>query len=741
MEYLGIQIHDKAPGYVDAFSQTLLEGHYLKDGESVPQAYARAATAFCYGDYALAQRVYDYAYNGWFMFASPVLSNAPKGKWVEDEDKDGAHYWYHHTFVPEGKIDGMPISCFAMSIPDTARGQVEAVQELASLSMAGGGLGAHNMIRGTSKKAPGPIPYMKMMDSAIGYFKQKGSRRGALAFYLDVDHPDIMEHIQFRVPGGDAKRRSDNRTQFHSAVNLTDAFIEAVEKDQEYDLKCPHSGKVYDTLRARAVWEEIIETRALTGEPYLMKIDLANRMMPESQKRMGLKVHGSNLCVRGSTVVLTDAGDRRIDSMVGEKVRVWNGDEWSEVTPAITGENQRLVRVTLKSGKELDCTFYHRFYLYGDEDTPTPAIDLRPGDVLEEWIGPDDCAVFGEVASVKLIPGLHRTYCFTEPKRHRGVFNGILTGQCSEITLPTDEDRTFVCCLSSLNIEKFDEWKDSRIVEDLTRFLDNVLQFFIDFAGPGMEKAVYSAERERALGLGTLGVHAYLQAKSIPFESGGFNSAVQVMNQVYGLISSRADAESRALAVERGEAPDMTGTGRRNSRLMAIAPNANSADLLRTSPSAEPWYRNVFVKDTRAGSFTVRNANLEDVLARYGKNTPETWARIQSDNGSVQGLEFLTAHEKAVYKTATEIDQRWVIELADQRGKYVDQAQSTNVFFTAGMSREYVNSVHLKFLRSPHVVTMYYMRMEREVKVDSARTIERQALADWKGEDCVACQG
>lgn len=609
-EHLGIQIHHNDPEYITNFSRTLLDGFYTRDGETIPQALARPATAFCYGDYELAQRIYDYAYKGWFMYASPVLSNAQRGRWVNDPEKDGSYYWYTSVFIPEEKAIGLPISCFAFDVPDTIKGQVETVQELATLSVIGGGTGAHNSIRGTTSKAPGPIPYMKVLDGAIGYFRQGKSRKGALAYYMDVDHPDIVEHIRFRVPGGDSKRRSDNRTQFHNAVNLTDGFIEAVLKGEDYDLICPHSGRVYERLSARKIWEDIIETRALTGEPYMMKVDLANRKLPETQKRLGLRVKGSNLC--------------------------------------------------------------------------------------------------------------------------------------SEITLPTDEFRTFVCCLSSLNLELIDEWKDTAIVQDLIRFLDNVLQFFINNAPDSLSKAKFSAERERALGLGTFGWHALLQKRMIPLESGGFGSATQLTHQVYSLIKSRAVAESQKLAVERGEAPDMIGTGLRNSRLMAVAPNANSADIIGTSPSIEPWYRNIFVKDTRAGSFVVKNRHLEALLEEKGCNHKDVWKSIQDYDGSVQHLDFLSEHEKKVFKTAMEIDQHWLVELADQRGGYICQAQSLNLFFLPGASREYVNSVHLKFLRSDNVLTLYYYRTEREAKVDTVKDIERRALADWKNEEsgeCVACQG
>ena len=608
VHYQGILIDRKNPEYVSEFSKTLLDGHYVREGETIPQALARPAVAFCFGDYELAQRIYDYAYNGWFMYASPVLSNALKGEWKLKDDAVGVgRYWYDHEFIPHEKSHGLPISCFAFDVPDTIKGQVETLQEMAVLSTSGGGTGAHNSIRATSVKAPGPISYMKVIDSAIGYFKQSGSRKGALAYYLNVDHPDITEHIRFRVPGGDSKRRSDNRTQFHTAVNLTDEFINKVNADGDFDLKCPHSGKVYETVKARKLWEDILETRALTGEPFLLKIDQVNAAMPETQKMLGLKIKGSNLC--------------------------------------------------------------------------------------------------------------------------------------SEIILPTDEFRTFVCCLSSLNVERFEEWKDTTIVEDLIRFLDNVLQCFILAAPDSLGKAKYSAERERAVGLGTLGWHSYLQSKMIPFESGGFDSAIQHTHKIYSLIKERATASSKQLATERGEAPDMIGTGMRNSRLLSLAPNANSADIANTSPSIEPWYRNTFVKDTRVGSFVIKNKYLEKLLEAKGKNTKAVWKDIQDHDGSVQHLDFLTENEKAVFKTAMEMDQHWLVELAEARGKYICQAQSLNLFFPAGASKKYVNSVHLKYLKSKNVHTLYYYRTEREGKVDTAKQIERKALEDWSGSTCVACEG
>jgi len=296
MKYLGIEIKEENPSYITKFSETLLDGFYKREDETISQALARPAVAFCYGDYELAQCIYDYVYNGWFMYASPVLSNAQKGRWEKRPDLDFVEPWVDSEFVPEEKYHGQPISCFAFDVPDTLVGQRAVMDELASLSTAGGGTGGHISIRAVSDKSPGAIPYMKVLDSIIGYYKQGKTRKGALAVYMNVDHPDIIEHLNFRKPGGDPKRRSDNRKQFHCAVNLTDEFIKAVKENTTYNLKCPHSGEVHDTLNARKVWEQILETRALTGEPYLLKIDEANRKLPETQKQKGLKIRGSNLC-------------------------------------------------------------------------------------------------------------------------------------------------------------------------------------------------------------------------------------------------------------------------------------------------------------------------------------------------------------------------------------------------------------------------------------------------------------
>lgn len=614
------------PEYINAFSSALLDGFYLKEGETFDDALARAAEAFCFGDYDLAQRIYDAAWNGWFMFASPILSNAPKGSWKELDDRVWNEWFdindetsYVTNYFNGEEQRGLPISCYSIVAPDTINGQMDAMKELASLSVSGGGVGIHNLIRATTDKAPGPIPFEKVLDGEIGYFKQGKTRRGACVYYMDVSHPDIIEHIRFRIPtGGDSKRKSDNLTQFHSGVNVTDHFMRAVVEDENFELICPHSGEIREVLRARDIWEEILETRALTGEPYIIMIDKANKAMPDSQKELGLKIHSSNLC--------------------------------------------------------------------------------------------------------------------------------------SEIFLPTSEDRTFVCCLSSLNLEKYDEWIETSLIADLVTYLDNVIQWFIEKVPDDLHKARFSAYRERAIGIGTMGWHYYLQSKGISFEGGGLDSAIQRTHIMFSKIKQQGVEASEKLALERGEPLDMLNTGRRNSNIFAIAPNSNNAIILGTSPCIEPIAGNAYMHTTRAGSFLVKNPYLENLLeaiadgrsgdASFQKDIwlEEQWKSIITNDGSVQHLLYLSADEKKLFKTAYEIDQHWVIEQADARQQYICQGQSLNLFFPAEVDKSYYNSVHLKAALSEHVKGLYYSRTKTGISPAIVKEIEFKTLTDWSGDECVACE-
>ena len=294
---------------------------------------------------------------------------------------------------------------------------------------------------------------------------------------------------------------------------------------------------------------------------------------------------------------------------------------------------------------------------------------------------------------------------------------------CSEITLPTTEDRTAVCCLSSVNLEEFDEWRDDDMfIPDLVRMLDNVLTFFIDNAPDELHRAKLSAQRERSIGLGAMGFHAYLQRQHIPFES---VLAKGANNRMFNRIKSEAVRATKQLAVERGECPDGQGFGVRNAHLLAVAPNASSSIICgNTSPSIEPYRANAFTQKTKSGSSLLKNEYLEDCLRDIDMDTDDVWKSIITNNGSVQHLEFLDDYTKDVFKTAVEIDQKWVIEFAADRQKEICQSQSLNVFFPANVSKQELHAIHMMAWKQG-VKTLYYLRSEA---IKRAETVSDEAL-------------
>ena len=581
MNYHGITVDTARDSRLSEQAMQLLQDYYLLTEERSPQeAFARAALAYSAGDIGLAQRVYDYASKGWFMYASPVLSNAPR---------------YGE------KPKALPISCFLTYVGDNLDELINHNAEVAWLSVKGGGVGGHwSDVRGVSDKAPGPIPFLKVVDSQMTAYKQGKTRKGSYAAYLDVSHPDIVEFTNFKLPtGGDINRKCFN---LFNAVNVSDAFMQAVVDGTEWELKDPSNGIVRETTPARHLWQRILEARFRTGSPYINFIDTANKGLPQEQKDKGLKIHGSNLC--------------------------------------------------------------------------------------------------------------------------------------NEIHLATSPDRTAVCCLSSVNLEKFDEWKNTQMVRDLIRFLDNVLQMFIDNAPDDIAKARFSAQQERSLGLGAMGFHGYLQNKGVSFES----VAAKLINRnMFKHMKEEATHETKVLAHERGAAPDMVKSGVRNAHLIAIAPNANSSIICGCSPSIEPVKSNAYVHRTRAGSHLVKSDSLARVLDEHHENKDEVWASIIMNEGSVQHLPFLTDNEKSVFKTAFELDQAWVVEHASDRQQYICQGQSVNLFFPAGSNKSYVNAIHLRAWKAG-LKGLYYLRTSAGVQADKVGLkVERDALKD--AEECISCHG
>jgi len=323
---------------------------------------------------------------------------------------------------------------------------------------------------------------------------------------------------------------------------------------------------------------------------------------------------------------------------------------------------------------------------------------------------------------------------------------------CSEIILPTNEKRTAVCCLSSLNLEYYDKWKNDQLfLRDTAEMLDNVLQYFIDNAPKTIKRAIYSAKQERSIGVGALGFHAYLQRNNMPWESA---LAVGTNKKIFANIRNKLDVANKELGLERGEAPDAVGTGNRFSHVMAIAPNASSSILMgNTSPSIEPLRANAYRQDTLSGSHLNKNKWLDVIIQKEAVNQKEGWATevwssIIANDGSVQHLDWMDDWTKDVFKTSMEIDQRWVVQHAADRQEFIDQAQSVNVFFRPDSHIKYIHAVHFQAWKQK-LKTLYYCRSEKIAKADKvSKRIEREVI---KGIDlislasddavCIACEG
>ena len=593
----GIKVDYSRDSLFDELGKIRLKESYMKDEEISPQERFAFVSAAFGSNPEHAQRLYDYSSRHWLSYSTPILSFGRSKR-------------------------GLPISCFLNYIEDTAEGLVDNLSETNWLSMLGGGVGIGFGIRSADDKSTGVMPHLKMYDASSLAYRQGRTRRGSYAAYLDISHPDIINFLEMRKPTGDQNMRCLN---MHHGINIPDAFMDIIERcmidenaDDSWNLVDPASNEIRETVSAKELWMKILELRMQTGEPYIHFIDASNRAMPEHLKKLGLKIHQSNLC--------------------------------------------------------------------------------------------------------------------------------------SEIILPTNEKRTAVCCLSSLNLEYYDEWKNNKIfLRDVAEMLDNVLQYFIDKAPKEIKRAKYSAMRERSIGIGALGFHAYLQKSNLPWES---SMAVGANKQMFDNIRKKLDAANKELGSERGEAPDAEGTGNRFSHLMAIAPNASSSILMgNTSPSIEPYRANAYRQDTLSGSHLNKNKFLDAVIQKESADKQEGWAddvwrSIIANDGSVQHLDWLDDWTRDVFKTSMEIDQRWVIQHAADRQEYIDQAQSLNVFFRPDSHIKYIHAVHFQAWKSG-LKTMYYCRSDKIAKADKvSKRIEREIIKEidltaLTGDDsvCLACEG
>ena len=595
-----IKIDRSRDSNLTEFGKATLSDRYLGANESYQDLFARVASY--YADNNLhGQRIYNYISNLWFMPATPVLSNG-------------------------GTKRGLPISCFLNEAGDSLDGILDLWSENVWLAARGGGIGSYwGNLRsigekiGRVGKTSGIIPFIKVMDSLTMAISQGSLRRGSAACYLPIDHPEIEEFIEMRRPtGGDPNRKALN---LHHGVLVSDAFMRAVEMDEQWALKSPRDDAIQSTVSARNLWIRLLTARIETGEPYIIFIDTVNRQIPQHHKLAGLNVKTSNLC--------------------------------------------------------------------------------------------------------------------------------------SEITLPTGvdrdgKDRTAVCCLSSLNIEKYDEWKDDKnFIGDVMRFLDNVLTDFIENAPKQFNDATYSAMKERSVGLGVMGLHSFFQQKNIPLES--------VMSKVWNKkifehIQKKVDESSKELAEERGACPDAEeyGISERFSNKTAIAPTASISIICGgTSPGIEPIAANSYTHKTLSGSFNVKNKYLEKILEKYNKNNDEIWSSITTNQGSVMHLDFLSKEEKYIFKTAFELDQKWIIQLGADRTPHISQAQSINIFLPADVHKKELHQIHFQAWKKG-LKSLYYCRsksIQRAENINNGSSTDvkmnvykKQELQETEYDECLSCQ-
>jgi ribonucleoside-diphosphate reductase alpha chain len=590
----GITVDYSRDNLFDELGKKRLKESYMKEEENSPQErFAYVSKSFG-SNPDHAQRLYEYSSRHWLSYSTPILSFGRSSR-------------------------GLPISCFLPYLDDSAEGLVDCLSEVNWLSMLGGGIGIGIGIRSADDKSVGVMPHLRTYDASSLAYRQGRTRRGSYAAYLDISHPDILIFLELRKPTGDQNMRCLN---LHHGINITDDFMHLVESsmidpnfDDTWHLRDPHSGEIRDKISARELWQRILETRMLTGEPYIHFIDTSNKNLPQFQKDLGLSIKQSNLC--------------------------------------------------------------------------------------------------------------------------------------SEIILPTDKDRTAVCCLSSVNLEYFDEWKnDPLFLKDMAEMLDNVLDYFITNAPAGVSRAKFSASRERSIGIGALGFHAYLQRNGLPFEGVLSKSANMRM---FKHIRTKLDEANLQLGAERGEAPDAAGTGRRFSHVMAIAPNASSSIIMgNTSPSIEPYRANAYRQDTLSGAFLNKNKYLDKILHEMGftdEKMQDIWSSIIANDGSVQHLDMLDENQKEIFKTSMEIDQRWIVEHAADRQLYIDQAQSLNLFFRPDVNVKYLHACHFLAWKKG-LKTLYYCRSEKLAKADKvSKRIEREVIKEIdmaaiaKGDECLACEG
>ena len=802
-------IHHERDFVFDYFGfKTLERAYLLKDSkgkilERPQHLWMRVSLALWPDNLARAFETYDLMSNKAFTHATPTLFNAG---------------------TPNQQLS----SCFLVSMSDDSiKGIYKTLEDCALISKHAGGIGIHcsnirakgSLIKGTNGTSNGICPMLRVFNSTARYVDQGGNKRnGSFAIYLEPWHADVEDFLRLKLPTGTEEERA--RDLFY-ALWVPDLFMERVEAGASWTLFCPAEapgladvwgdefktlyeryeaeGKGRKTVKAQDLWFQVLQAQIETGTPYLVYKDAANRK--SNQQNLGT-IKSSNLCVAPDTIILTDKGNVYIKDVEGQKVNVWNGNEWSEVTVIKTGTDQPIMNVVImlaikKSDgtydytlRNIECTPYHKFIKLSSvplaDAERIDAKDLKYGIRLANWISPDGTEYEAAVFSVENENKTSDTYCFNEPINHAGVFNEVLTGNCSEIIEYSSPEETAVCNLASIGLPyfvtvarassrgTFDYDKLREVVKVAIRNLDRV----IDINYYPTKETRTSNMRHRPVGLGIQGLADVFALMRQSWES---EKAAEINQRIFEHMYYAAVEASAELAIELGPYETFAGSpasqgklqpdlwnitplteadgtlnwpalrakaaaGLRNSLLMAPMPTASTSQILGYNECFEPFTSNIYTRRTLAGEFVIVNKYLIRDLMKFDVWNETLKQKIIAQNGSVQGLEEIPEAIQALYKTGWEIKQRTLIDMAAARGAFICQSQSLNLFVSDPTFAK-LTSMHFHGWRKGLKTGIYYLRTRAPVMAqkftvdpDLQAAVQAAKVAKEKDEEgCTMC--
>jgi ribonucleotide reductase alpha subunit len=707
---------------------------------------------------------------------SKIMENLPEFVYTLGVQDD-------HSYSVQGVIAE---NCFLIANKgDSIDGIYGSLTECAQISKWAGGIGMHihdvrankSRIRGTNGQSDGIIPMLRVFNATARYVNQAGRRKGSIAVYLEPWHADIMDFLELRLNQGDEEARCRD---LFSALWIPDLFMKRVEEGGQWSLFCPdkapglsdavgeefealytkyeEEGRANATVPAAEVWKAILKSQTETGTPYMLYKDACN--MKSNQKNLGT-IKSSNLCVAPETKILTSEGQKTISELKDTEVEVWNGEEFSKVTIHQTGSDQKLLTVKTSKGLSLRCTPYHKFWVVGESD-PIEAQNLKEGMKIIKHSLPDGTINEDEkIVSVEDFSETADTFCFNEPLRHRGIFNGILTGNCTEIIEYTDKDETSVCNLASIALPKYvnEETRsfDYEKLHEITKVVTKNLNRVIDRNFYPVETARKSNMRHRPIGLGVQGLADVFILCRLAFDS---DEAKEMNARIFETMYHAALEASSELAEVEGAYETFEGSpasqgvlqfdmwegetklnydwdalkerikevGLRNSLLMAPMPTASTAQILGNNECFEPYTTNIYLRRTLAGEFVVVNKHLVEDLKKIGLWSKDMKDLMVKAGGSIQNIVDIPDDIKNLYRTVWEIKMKDVIDMAADRGRFIDQSQSMNLFMESPTLSK-LSSMHMYSWKQGLKTGMYYLRSKAK-----ARPIQFSLEPE-----CVAC--